>query len=296
MTQGPYQRIGVTHTGAALGADIAAMDGTPLDVRSVDDESFAEIERAWTEHLVLRFRGQDLDDNALADFSRRFGELDMAPTGRGGTPFDPSRPEITVLSNVIVDGQPTGGLGNSELVWHQDMTYNELPAKASLLYGITVPPSGGDTWFYNLYEAYRTLTDDLKQQVQHRQAKHDATRTSNGGLRHGFEETYALEDWPGAVHPLVVRHPTSGQPALYLGRRPNAFVMGLPIEDSDDLLDRLWEHVKNGPYFWAQQWQQGDLVVWDNRCTLHRRDGFDNTAPRVMHRTQVRDDARPMAA
>lgn len=296
MTAGSYQTIGVVPSGAALGADITAVDGTPLNVRAVNDESFAEIERAWTEHLVLRFRGQDLDDDTLADFSRWFGELDMAPTGRGGTPFDLSRPEITVLSNVIVDGKPTGALGNSELVWHQDMTYNELPAKASLLYGITVPPSGGDTWFYNLYEAYRTLPDNLKQRVQHLQAKHDATRTSNGGLRHGFNESYALEDWPGAVHPIVVRHSVSGKLGLYLGRRPNAFVIGLSVEDSSDLLDQLWAHVKNGPHLWAQQWQQGDLVVWDNRCTLHRRDSFDETTPRVMHRTQVRDIAPPVAA
>jgi taurine dioxygenase len=296
MTRGPYERICVTPTGAALGADITAANGAPLEVCSVDEESFAEIERAFTEHLVLRFRGLDLDDDELADFSRRFGELDMAPTGRGGTPFDPSRPEITVLSNVVVNGKPSGALGNSELVWHQDMTYNELPAKASLLYGITVPPTRGDTWFYNLYEAYKALPDDLKQRIQHLQAKHDATRTSNGRLRHGFEESYALKDWPGAVHPLVVRHPASGRPALYLGRRPNAFIIGLSIEDSNDLLDQLWDHVKNGPDLWAQQWQQGDLVIWDNRCTLHRRDGFDNTAPRVMHRTQIRDVVRPMAA
>ncbi len=154
-----------------------------------------------------------------------------------------------------------------------------------------MPASGRDTWFYNLNEACLTLPDDLKQRVQYLQAKHDATRTSNGGLHHGFEESYALKDWRGAVHSMVVRHPVSGKSGLYLGRRPNAFIIGLSVEESSDLLDRLWNHVEIGPHFRAQQWQQGDLVVWDNRCRLHRRDSFDETTPRVMHRTQVRDVA-----
>jgi taurine dioxygenase len=283
--------ITVTPTGAALGADIGG-----VDLRRIDDAAFAKILEAWHDNLVLRFRAQQLDDDALAEFSRRFGVLDMAPTGRGGTPFNPSRPEITVLSNIVVDGAFTGALGNSELVWHQDMSYNDEPPKASLLHAKEVPGEGGDTLFYNLYKAYETLPDDLKARIRGVRCKHDATRNSSGELRTGYAETYSDEERPGAIHPFVVRHPATGRSALYLGRRPNACVIGLPADESEALLDALWDHVERGPHSWAQQWRAGDLVVWDNRCTLHRRDKIDPKSRRLMHRTQVRDDARPVAA
>jgi taurine dioxygenase len=283
--------VTITPTGAALGADI-----TDVDLRNIDDAAFAEILNAWHDHLVIRIRAQHLDDDALATFSRRFGVLDMAPTGRGGTPFNQNRPEITVLSNIVVDGAFTGALGNAELVWHQDMSYNDEPPKASLLYALEVPREGGDTLFYNLYKAYESLPDDLKARIQGVSCKHDATRSSSGQLRHGYEESYSDAARPGAVHPFVIRHPASGKVALYLGRRPHASVIGLDRDESEALLDALWDHVKSGPYSWAQQWRAGDLVIWDNRCTLHRRDQLDPNLRRLMHRTQIRDDVRPVAA
>jgi len=284
-------QLKVVPTGAALGADVEG-----VDLRDLDDAAFAKILDGWHDNLILRFRGQALDDDSLADFSRRFGMLDMAPTGRGGTPFNPTRPEITVLSNIVVDGEAVGALGNSELVWHQDMTYNELPPKASLLYAMEAPESGGDTSFYNMYKAYETLPDDLRARIQGLSCKHDATRTSSGELRHGYDETYSHEERPGAVHPFVIRHPASGKLALFLGRRPNAYVPGLSEEEGDALLDALWDHINNGPHSWTQQWRVGDLVIWDNRCALHRRNGLDPASRRLMHRTQVRDEARPVAA
>lgn len=281
----------VAPSGAALGADIEG-----VDLREIDDAAFRIIEDAWHDNLILRFRGQQLDDDDLAAFSRRFGVLDMAPTGRGGTPYNPDRPEITVLSNIVVDGKELGALGNSELVWHQDMTYNEVPPKASLLYAKEVPESGGDTSFYNMYKAYETLPDDLRARIQGLGCKHDATRTSSGELRHGYEESYSHDERPGAVHPFVIRHPASGRDALFLGRRPNAYVPGMPVEEGDALLDALWDHINNGPHHWTQNWRVGDLVIWDNRCALHRRNGLDPASRRHMHRTQVRDEARPVAA
>ncbi len=283
--------VRVIPTGAALGADIEG-----VDLRDIGDAAFERILGAWHENLVIRFRGQQLDDDALAEFSRRFGVLDLAPTGRGGAPFNPSRPEITVLSNIVIDGAFSGALGNSELVWHQDMSYNDEPPMASLLYAKEVPSAGGDTLFYNLYKAYETLPVYLKARVQGVSCKHDATRSSSGELRHGYAESYSDEERPGAIHPFVVRHPASGKLALYLGRRPNACVMGMPADEGAALLDALWDHVRNGPHSWAQKWRVGDLVVWDNRCTLHRRDELDPNSRRLMHRTQIRDEARPVAA
>lgn len=284
--------IRVIPTGAALGADIAGLDlSGPLD-----DATFGAIYKAWNDHLVLRFRGQSLDDDRLVAFSRRFGDLDMAPIGAKDGPLARHRPEVAVISNIVVDGRAIGGLGSSELVWHQDMSYNDLPPKASLLFGVETPAIGGETFFYNLYKAYETLPAALKTRIQGLSCKHDATRNSSGQLRQGFEERYSNAERPGAVHPLVVRHHETGRPSLYLGRRPNAWVVGLSDADSDQLLDELWAHVESGPFKWAQEWRQGDLVIWDNRCTLHRRNRLDPSLRRLMHRTQVRDSVRPAPA
>jgi len=292
MATNAAPQIEVVPTGAPLGADIRG-----IDLRDdISDESFALIENAWHEHCILRFRGQQLDDDALVRFSQHFGTLDMAPTGRGGTPYDPSRPEITVLSNIKINGKNVGALGNSELVWHQDMTYNDLPPKASLLYGIEVPERGGDTSFYNLYKAYETLPSALKQRIASLSCKHDATRTSAGTLRHGYEESYNNQERPGAVHPLVVNHPATGRPVLYLGRRPGAWIVGFSDADSDALLDELWAHIEQQDFVWTQQWQIGDLIIWDNRCAFHRRGKLYPELGRLMHRTQVSDRSKPIAA
>jgi alpha-ketoglutarate-dependent taurine dioxygenase len=292
MDQNNTNSFDVVPTGAALGADVRGLDLSG----KIDDKVFRDIYRAWNDHLVLRFRGQRLDDNALVTFSRRFGELDMAPTPAPGERMVVTLPEVAVISNIVVGGKAVGSLGNSELVWHQDMSYNELPPKASLLYGIETPSAGGETFFYNLYNAYATLPQALKSRIQDLSCKHDATRNSSGQLRKGFEERYSNVERPGAIHPLVVRHPETGRSSLYLGRRPNAWIVGLSDADSDALLDELWAHVQQGPHLWTQEWHQGDLVIWDNRCTLHRRNQLDPSLRRLMHRTQVRDKARPVAA
>jgi taurine dioxygenase len=292
MDQNSTNSFDVVPTGAALGADVRGLDLSG----KIDDKVFRDIYRAWNDHLVLRFRGQRLDDNALVTFSRRFGELDMAPTPAPGERMVVTLPEVAVISNIVVGGKAVGSLGNSELVWHQDMSYNELPPKASLLYGIETPSAGGETFFYNLYNAYATLPQALKSRIQDLSCKHDATRNSSGQLRKGFEESYSNVERPGAIHPLVVRHPETGRSSLYLGRRPNAWIVGLSDADSDALLDELWAHVQQGPHLWTQEWRQGDLVIWDNRCTLHRRNQLDPSLRRLMHRTQVRDRTRPVAA
>ncbi len=286
------QAIEVVPTGAALGADIIGLDLN----REIDEETFEQVYRAWNDHLVLRFRGHTLDDEALIRFSARFGDLDDAPVRAAHSLYERTHKKIAVMSNIVEDGKPIGGLGNSELVWHQDMSYKDLPPKASLLYAIETPATGGSTEFYNLYTAFETLPDDLRSRIDGMSCKHDATRNSAGELRHGVRDAYSNEERPGAVHPLAVRHPETGRTSLYLGRRPNAWIVGLPDAESDQLLDELWAHIEDGDQYWSQDWQPGDLVIWDNRCTLHRRDRLDPDQRRHLHRTQVRDVARPIAA
>lgn len=284
------EKVHVRPTGAELGADIEGLDlRAPLDA-----DTFKQVEQAWFDHQVLRFRGQQLDDAALTAFSRHFGVLDKAPIAASGAPPRPAHPEIAVISNVVEDGKAKGSLGNSELVWHQDMSYNDLPPKASLLYGVEVPASGGETLFHSLYAAYEALPEALRKKLATLSCKHDATRNSSGQLRRGYEEHYSNEERPGAIHPMVIRHPGSGRLALCLGRRPNAWIVGLPDDESDALLDEVWSYV--GDAHWAQAWQPGDVVLWDNRCVLHRRNQLDATVRRHMHRTQIQAEARPQAA
>jgi len=283
MATAATDTIEVVPSGAPLGADVRG-----VDLRRVDDEAFALIHQAWLDYKVLRFRGQMLDDNALADFSRRFGELDMAPTGRGGRPFQPDRPEVTVISNIVVDGKPIGGLGAGEAEWHSDMSYNEIPPDGSLLYGIEVPEGHGDTWFADMAAAYEALPEAMRERLAGLTCKHDATRNSTGELRTGYAAHYSPEELPGAIHPMVRTHPETGRKALFLGRRRNAYVMGLSVEESDRLLDQLWVFCTRPQFVWIQRWKKGDAVLWDNRCVLHRRDPFEPSLRRLMHRTQIK--------
>jgi taurine dioxygenase len=138
-----------------------------------------------------------------------------------------------------------------------------------------------------MYAAYEGLPEHLRERVAGLQIKHDSTHNSAGHLRFGMEKPVDLSVSPGAVHPAVCTHPQSKRKALFLGRRPNAYIMGLPLEESEALLDELWTHCQQEKYYWHHQWQVDDLVLWDNRCAMHRRDAFDNSERRVMYRTQI---------
>ena len=284
-------RMQIKPTGSCLGADILDIDLS----QELSDQQFSDIVEAWHSFSILRFRKQELSDDEFVNFSRRFGSLDLAPTGRGGKPFNASRPEIAIISNIIVNGKKAGSLGNSELVWHQDMSYVNLPPKASVLYGIEIPKSSGDTSFYSAYEAYSALPPKLKTKINGLTCKHDATRNSAGELRVGYAETYHNKERPGAIHPLVILHPNTKRKALFLGRRPNAWIYGFSSEASDALLDELWDHINSHNFTWTQNWEEGDLVIWDNRCTFHRREKLDPSQNRLMHRLQIADDYPPTA-
>lgn len=278
--------VTVVPTGSALGADIVGVDLS----RPLDEGMFKAVEAAWHQHLVLRFRGQRLDDPGLLAFARRFGELDQAPVHAVNDADHDPFPEITVMSNVRVDGRPIGNLGHYEAEWHTDMSYNESTPIGSLLYALEVPPAGGDTGFSNMYRAFETLPAELKRAVVGMRCKHDSSRNSVGDLRKGFKDVTDPREAPGAVHPVVRTHPATRRNALFLGRRRNAYIVGLPLDESEDLLNRLWAHASKPEFAWYQKWTVGDLVMWDNRCAMHRRDAFDPDSRRLMHRTQIKGD------
>jgi taurine dioxygenase len=277
--------IRVTKLADALGAEIRGVDLA----RPISGPDFAAIRAAWLEHLVLRFRGQQLSDPQLKAFSALFGELDPPGPNPYGRPFLPDHPEMNVISNIKVDGVPIGGLGDGEAIWHADMTYVELPPMASILYALEIPPAGGDTYWANMYLAYDTLPAELKARIEGRRAIHDATYNSAGMMRKGYSAVTDPRAAPGARHPLVRTHRETGRRSLFLGRRRNSYIEGLELAESEALLDALWAHATQPRFTFRQQWHVGDVIVWDNRCTLHRRDAFDPAARRLLHRTQIRD-------
>jgi taurine dioxygenase len=280
----------IKHLDAALGAEVVGIElAKPLARTEVE-----AIAAAWRERLVVVFRGQQLSDPELMAFSRNFGELDPPGPNPYGTPFNKAHPEINIISNVVENGKPIGGLGDGEAVWHADMTYLDVPPKAAMLHALEVPPpeAGGNTYFANMFAAYATLPQELKQAAQGRIAVHDASRNSAGALRKGYQPVTDVRETVGAHHPLVRTDPQSGRKALFLGRRPNAYVLGLEVAQSDALLNALWRHATQSAFAMCHRWQRGDVLMWNNLAVLHRRDPFDPRTRRVMHRSQIRGNER----
>ncbi len=281
----------ITKLTPAVGAEIS-----DVNLARLSDAEFAAIEQAWNRHSALLFRDQKLTDDDLLAFSRRFGELDPPPVQEHGRQSPEGYPEVYVVSNVRDEkGAPIGALGAGEAVWHTDMSYLPLPPDASMLYALEIPPSGGDTWVLGMQAAWTALPPALKAKLRDRRIKHDGTYNSGGFLRKGVTPSDDPHQAPGAWHPAVLRHPVTGTPSLYLGRRRNSYVEGLAPAESEALLDALWAHIEHPELRYQHRWRVGDLLLWDNRSTMHRRDPFDDKTRRVMHRTQIKGKAAPSA-
>ena len=273
-----------------IGAEVQDIDLARATRAEVD-----AIKSAWYRHDVLLFRNQRLSDDNLLNFSRHFGTLDAPPNQGAGRKSPPGYPEVYIVSNVLDDqGEPIGALGDGEAAWHTDMSYAAQPPDASMLYSLEIPKGGGDTWFCSMKAALARMPKALVDRVRRLDIKHDGTYDSGGNVRKGLAPSKDPRSSVGTPHPIVIRHPMSGEQALYLGRRRNAYVMGLELEESERLLDELWSYVETALY--RHRWALGDLVLWDNRTTMHRRDAFDPKARRVMHRTQIKGSAAPQRA
>jgi taurine dioxygenase len=275
-------RLEVRPTGASLGADVIGAnlpDPSPSEME--------QIRNALHEHLVLRFRGYDLSDVDFARFARRFGPLKPSPDyTRSRKVYVEDVPEMTVISNVTEDGKPVGEHGDGELNWHTDLAFEEFPSTLTFLLAREAPPEGGDTSFCNMYKAAELVSEDDWPRLTRFRLKHQCSHNAQGGRRPGYQdiETDDPREMPGPLHPILRTHPETGRKALYLGRRFGGYIPGLPLAKSDALIDELWSYAARPEDVWTQKWQPGDLIIWDNRCTMHRRDGFAGKGRRRMHR------------
>jgi taurine dioxygenase len=275
------ERLAITPFDHGPGADIEGFDFRALDAVSIE-----AVRTHWLKHGVLRFKRTDITDEDQLAFSRRFGEFVIHPK-QAEEGRHPIHREILVISNAMKDGRPNGAMGNSEATWHTDTWFYERPPAGAILRAIQVPQSGGNTYFLSTYEAYDTLDPGLRGHVDGKQIFFQRVFDKNGKLRRGQAEPSSKDfrEWDGVVHPLVRTHGETGRKALYLGgTSEGAWIVGMPLDESDALLGELWRHVRELPHF-CQVWNEGDIMMWDNRCTMHRRDAFDPNAIRIMHRT-----------
>jgi taurine dioxygenase len=273
-----------------VGAEIKAVDLAAVTPAEID-----AIKQAWYRHDVLVFRKQRLTDDDLLVFSRHFGALDPPPNQGAGRKSPPGYPDVYVVSNVLDEqGEPIGALGDGEALWHTDMSYIPQPPDASMLHSLEIPAEGGDTCFAGMKAALAKMPRALVERIGKLDIKHDGTYDSGGYLRKGIAASADPRTSVGTPHPIVIEHPMSGAKALYLGRRRNAYVVGLELAESERLLDEIWSYVDAAVY--RHRWALGDLVLWDNRTTMHRRDAFDPKARRVMHRTQIKGSGAPRRA
>lgn len=259
----------IVPTGGALGAEIVGLDAArPLSRREGE-----RLHRALLEHLVLFARGQRLSEAEQIRFTRHFGTPEAHVREQ---PEGASR-EIFIVSNVSANGEPIGALGNGELTFHSDLSYLPVPGRFSIVHAIEVPDSGGDTQWANGYTAYEAMDERMKSRVIGLRALH----------RHG--EKTQNHSTP-VYHPMVRTHPETGRRATYVSPQFTRSVEGMERSESDALLRVLLAHVTRDEFVWTHEWSAGDLVLWDNRCTLHRREPFPATSRRILKRTQIFGD------
>ena len=277
-------RVRVRPLNAMLGAEI---DCGPVQDLSADEARF--VRQAWLDNLVVLIGGQSLSDDDLIAFTAHFGELKppLPASQRANGVVLKADPKVSVISNVVENGVAIGSLGDGEAEWHSDYNFNERPYAAAMLHAIELPAAGGDTGWANMYAAYESLPDALARRIEGLSIKHDETYNAAGILRSGYAPITDLRTSPGPIHPIVRTHPETGHDFLYLGRRRNAYVTGLELDESEQLLDALWAHALKPEFQWRHHWQVGDLVVWDNRCTIHHRNAFPASSRRILHKTQT---------
>ncbi len=284
---------------AALGAEIRG-----IDLKTISDATFKAVHAVWLNQVIAIFRDQSLDANDLVRLVNRFG-VPVSSSNlhqrnleeRTANQLFQLPPEVTVVTNVKENGKAVGILGDGEIVWHSDFSFKEKPTAARMLVAMEVPPqqSGGSTFFLNAYAAYDALPADFKKRISGKTIKQGNIVDTAMKLRPGASLDDDLRHTPGPSHPIISTHPETGANSVFLGRRHAAYVNGCTLDESEALLNELWALCTQPQFCYDHRWAKGDVVVWDNRCTVHRRDPFDPSLRRVLYAAQV-EGHRPFEA
>jgi taurine dioxygenase len=269
----------------ALGAEVRGLDLS----QKLDGDTVAALRQAWLDHLILLFRGQELTEEQL-----------VAATAHFGPPGELARPEeyrtsgqkklhqtVMLISNVRENGVPIGALPDGEMMFHHDMLHAEVPHNGTLLYACEIPSTGGNTLFANLYAAYDALPADVKAPLEGKRAFH----------HYNFGEQIKGDDkgvpaFGESRHPVFRTHPETGKKAIYVNRLMTEYVEGLPKDESDRLLARIFDHAEHPRFVYEHVWRVGDVMLWDNRCTMHARTDFPPER-RLFWRTTVAGSGKP---
>ena len=269
-----------------IGAEIRG-----LDLRTKpDDATVAVIYQAWLDHLVLIFPDQKLSQEDFLRVTSYFGEVNHVhrPPKYFPPGFSKILPNIMMISNIRENGEPIGVLPDGEMMFHHDMIHAEVPSKATLLYSVEIPRTGGDTLFASGYAAYDTLDAGIKARLEGKRATHHY----NYGSQHRGDAK-GTEAFGEMTHPVFRTHDDTKRKAVYVNRLMTVAIEGLPKAESDELLAKLFDHCEKPEFVYAHTWRIGDLLLWDNRCSTHARTDFPATERRLMLRTTVKGIARP---
>lgn len=259
-----------------IGAEILGVDLS----KTIDAATAEAIREAWHAHNIVLFRGQNISEEDQVNFARLFGELGQVINKHAGV--SKHHPGVMFISNIKENGQLIGALPDGEMMFHSDQCYIESPSAATMLYAMEVPSRGGDTLFANMYSAYDAVPPDLKARIEGKKAM-NVYDYANVPTQRGVTSTEA----PRFAHPVVRTHPATGRKALYVNRLMTEYILDMDRAESDSILARLFDIAENPAWVYEHKWKVGDLLMWDNRCTLHARSDFDASERRLMRRSVV---------
>jgi taurine dioxygenase len=260
---------------AAIGAEIIGVDLS----QPISEPIFAKVLDAWHQNLVILFRDQHLDEDAQVRFGERFGPPAVSHTRR----YTTANPAVMLISNIRENGELIGALPDGEMNFHTDQCHQERPAMASMLYALEIPSVGGNTLFANAYLAYETLPDAMKQKIEGRRAL-NAYDYDNAATQRG---TKVRDGIPSCWHPIVRTHPVTRRKALYVNRLMTVAIEGMPDAEANATLNALFDYQERREFIYEHVWQPLDVLLWDNRCTLHARTDFSAAERRLMRRLTI---------
>ncbi|MEA2979061.1 MAG: taurine dioxygenase [Alphaproteobacteria bacterium] len=279
-------RLDVVRLSPHIGAEVR-----DIDLReNLDPDAIGAIRQAWLDHAVILFRNQDLSQEDLLRVTNYFGEIGKLARPPEFFPKGYSRllPNIMMISNIRENGQTIGALPDGEMMFHHDMLHAEVPHNATLLYSLEIPTHGGETLFASGNAAYESLDPAIRAKLEGRKAFH---HYNYGSTQRGDNRGVAA--YSESIHPIFRTHDETGRKAVYVNRLMTVGIVDMPQEESEPLLNAVFDHSEKPEFVYTHVWRKGDLLVWDNRCSMHARADFPADQRRLMLRTTITGTERP---